>query len=303
MISRYTHQGLTWIDLESPTAEEVATLAEEYALHPVIANELLVSSERAKVDRYENAIYLILHFPIRNRTTGHIEEAEIDFVLLKNTLITTHYELVDPLHDFARLFEFDSYLENTGLGDHAGFLFVSQMRELYKHTLFILESIEEEIRTIEKEIFDGEETAMVTRLSKTNRALLDIKSALRQHKTTVKSFSQVCTRLYGEDFAMYASMIEGDYAHIEQSVEEDRQMLQDMRRTNDSLLSTKTNATIRWLTVVNIILLPMALIAEIFAMHSQYLYLDEPWQLFAAFAGMAVICTTSVLYFRSKKWL
>src|SRR5262245_29095882 len=41
MLSRYTtRQGLAWIDLESPTREEVSSLSEELNLHPVISQEL-----------------------------------------------------------------------------------------------------------------------------------------------------------------------------------------------------------------------------------------------------------------------
>ncbi len=303
MISRYAHQGLTWIDLESPTHDEVAVLSEEFDLHPVIANELLESSERAKVDLYENAVYLILHFPMRNRSNGHIEEAEIDFVLLQNTLITTHYELIDPLHDFARLFEADSFLNSAKLTQHTGFLFFTQIRELYKHTLFLAESVTHDIRDIEKRIFAGEESDMVARISKTNRELIDIKQSLRAHKETLKSFSETCERIYGADFSYYVSMIEGEYSRIEQLLAENREMLHDLRRTNDSLLSVKTNATIRWLTAVNVALLPLGLISWIFAMHSPYLELAEPRQLFTVLGSMVVVGIISVLYFRNKKWL
>ena len=303
MISRYTHQGLNWVDLENPTREEADSLGEEFGLHPIVTNELIARSEREKVDVYENSIYLILHFPLKNRSTGHIEETEIDFVLMRNAIITTHYELVDPLHDFARLFEADSYLKNGIIGDHAGFIFFAQMRELYKHTHFLLESVERDIRQMEKEVFNGDENDMVTRLSNTNRALIDIRSSLRFHKEVVKSFGQAAARLYGPEFIAYTNLIESEYATIERSLEENRQMLQDLRRTNDSLLSAKTNESIRRLTVFNVILMPLTLITTIFAMHSRLLYIDEPWQLGAVFGVMALVALIFISYFRSKKWL
>jgi magnesium transporter len=303
MISRYTHQNLVWIDLESPTREEAESLSEEFGLHPIVTSELLSRSEREKVDVYENSIYLILNFPLRNRTSGNIEETEIDFVLMKNAIVTTHYELIDPLHDFARLFEADSYLKNGQIGEHAGYIFFAQMRELYKHTHFLLESVERDIRQMEKEVFDGNESEMVTRLSVTNRALIDIRSALRYHKEMIKSFSQACARLYGPEFIYYSGLIESEYATIERSLEENRQMLHDLRRTNDSLLSAKTNDSIRRLTVFNVILLPLSLVTTIFAMHSHLLYIDEPWQLAAVLGTMAAMGILFVSYFRSKKWL
>lgn len=303
MISRYTHQGLTWIDLESPTHDEISVLQDEFELHPVISNELLQTSERAKVDLYENAVYLILHFPLRNRTSGRIEETEIDFVLLKDALITTHYELIDPLHDFARIFEVDSFLGSSKNTAHAGFLFFTQLRELYKHTLFLVEGVTHDIRDIEKRIFAGEESTMVSHISKTNRELIDIKQSLRSHKETLRSFSETCAKMYGPDFSYYASMIEGEYSRIEQVLQENREMLYDLRKTNDSLLSVKTNGTIRWLTAINVVMMPLGLISWIFAMNSKYLYLDSTAQLLTVLGSMVVIAIISILYFRNKKWL
>ena len=303
MISRYNNQKINWIDLESPTHEEIVTIAEEFDLHPVVSNELLTPSERAKVDVYSNAIYLILHFPIRNKTTEHIEEVEVDFVLTENNLITTHYELVDPLHEFAKLFETGSYLNNGKNNSHAGFLFFFAIRELYKNALFILESLGHDIREIEKHIFAGDEAEMVARISKVNRALIDIKQSMRYHKETLKSFSQACTKMYGSEFAYYLSAIEGEYERIEQMAEESRQMIRDLRETNDSLLSSKTTATIKRLTAVNVVLLPLMLITFIFGMNSKYLRLDDQTSIVLVFGGMFLVGVLSIVYFRSKKWL
>jgi magnesium transporter len=303
MISRYTHQHLTWIDIESPNREEILTLSDELDLHPIVANELLEPSERAKVDIYANSIYLILHFPNRNKNTGHIEEVEVDFVLMRDMFVTTHYELIDPLHEFAKVFEIGSYLNHGNTETHAGFLFYAAMRELYKHTLFITEEIGRDIRDIEKHIFASDEDAMVARISRTNRALIDIKQSIRYHKEVIKSLAQSVKRLYGDDFEYYISAIEGEYERIQQAVDEHRQTLRDLRETNDSLLAAKTTATIKRLTAINVILFPLGFITWVFSMDSVYLHLDDPRELIAVFIGMAVVGITSILYFRSKKWL
>jgi magnesium transporter len=303
MISRYTHKTLTWIDLENPTREEISALAEEYDLHPVAANELFSPSERAKIDLYENSLYLILHFPIHNKTTGHVNEVEVDFILLKDVLITTHYELVDPLHDFAKLFEVGSYLNHELHANHAGFLFYFAIRELYNHTLFLLEGVSHDIRDIEKHIFAGDESVMVAHISKTNRALIDVRQSMRYHKETLKSFSHACLKIYGADFAYYVSAIEGNYERIIQMAEENRQTLHDLRETNDSLLSSKSTSTIRRLTAVNVIMMPLSFITWVFSMNSTYLHLNNPTMLTTVFGVMAIIFLLSVLYFRNKKWL
>jgi Mg2+ and Co2+ transporter CorA len=113
----------------------------------------------------------------------------------------------------------------------------------------------------------------------------------------------MCSKLYGAEFQNYMSVIEGEYGHIEQALEENRQTLIDLRQTNDSLLSTKTNSTMQRLTIVNVIMLPLGLVSWIFAMDSKYLSLNTPLQLGLVFASMAFIGIFQVAYFRSKKWL
>ncbi len=303
MISRYNHQKINWIDLESPTHEEIVTIAEEFDLHPVVSNELLAPSERAKVDVYSNSIYLILHFPIHNNKTEHIEEVEVDFILTQDNLITTHYELVEPLHEFAKVFEVGSYLNSGKNNSHAGFLFFFAMRELYKNSLFILESLGHEIHEVEKKIFAGNEAEMVANISKINRALIDIKQSMRYHRETLKSFNQACIKMYGDEFAYYLNAIAGEYERIEQLAEENRQMIRDLRETNDSLLSAKSTATIRRLTAVNVVVLPIMLIVFIFGMNSIYLRLDDALSIILVFGSMIVVGLISFIYFRSKKWL
>ena len=108
MLKKFRYKDITWIDLESPTEAEIAELGATYEIHPVVLTELDRPSARAKVDVYSDFIYLILHFPTPAGT-----DQEIDFIVGKNFIITTHYELVDSLNDFAKIFETDFVLKKN----------------------------------------------------------------------------------------------------------------------------------------------------------------------------------------------
>lgn len=38
MISRYTYKKLVWVDVQSPTQDEVRSLMEEFGVHPLVAD-------------------------------------------------------------------------------------------------------------------------------------------------------------------------------------------------------------------------------------------------------------------------
>lgn len=85
MLTRYTHEGVTWIDLESPRKDEVRLLMEEFDIDPLTAEELLLPTAKPRVDAFPHYCYLILHFPAL-RHAGSNKEQEVDFIIGKNSL-------------------------------------------------------------------------------------------------------------------------------------------------------------------------------------------------------------------------
>jgi len=153
MITKYKHKNLTWVDIEAPTREDVIQVMEEYHIQPLVADELNSPTLRPKVDVYDNFIYLILHFPTIFHKHGNQTEQEVDFVIGKDFLITTHYDVVDPLHDFSKVFEVNSILDKSNISEHAGFLFYYIIRELYRDLNVELDHVYNTLEGIESKIF------------------------------------------------------------------------------------------------------------------------------------------------------
>jgi magnesium transporter len=61
VIKKYKYKNIVWVDLISPTPEEVREIMEKYRISPNVAEELLVPSLKPKVDLHRDYIYLILH--------------------------------------------------------------------------------------------------------------------------------------------------------------------------------------------------------------------------------------------------
>ncbi|MCK5096228.1 MAG: magnesium transporter CorA family protein [Candidatus Pacebacteria bacterium] len=304
MISRYTHKKLNWIDLESPTKEEVREVMDEYGFHPLIADELLSPTVRPKVDLYDNLIYLIIHFPAVSYVNGHSGTQEIDFVIGKDFLITTHYELVDPLHEFSKVFEVNSILDKSDMGKHAGFLFFYIIKELYRKLILELDHIDEQLEDIEERIFLGEEPAMVKKISRVNRDLLNVRQAIRPHKEVLDSFELAGTQFFGDDFTYHLRSIIGEYYKVFNILEGHKETVLDLRDTNDSLLTTKTNETMKTLTIMAFMAFPLTLITGVFGMNIKFIpFAEDENGLLAILGLMTVTGIVMFIYFKVKKWI
>lgn len=304
MISRYTYKNLVWVDMQSPTQEEARSLMDEFDIHPLVADELLSPTLRPKADLYPNLIYLILHFPVISHKHDGGREQEIDFIVGKNFLITTHYDFVDPLHEFSKVFEVDSILEKSNIGDHAGFLLFYIMRELYKMLDRELDHVQHDFNGIESKIFSGKERQMVTAISHLNRDLLNFKQALRPHKEVLESFELVGAEFFGKEFSYYLHTIVGEFYKISSILDGHRETLMELRDTNDSLLTTKTNEAVKTLTTLSFVIFPLSLIAGIFGMNTKVLPIVGMENDFWIVIGMMAIGVCFMfLFFKYKKWI
>ncbi len=299
-MTRYAQHSLVWVDLVSPSSSEVRALMKEFALDPLIAEELLTPSFKPKVERRGDAVYVILHFPAL-KLAGTRPEQEIDFVVGKHFLITTRYETIDPLHSFAKAFEVSTVLGRDG-AQHGGHLFISLVRSLYQALSDECVEIRRHLQYIEDRIFSGDERGMVVQLSHVGRTIHDFRVSLQPHHEMLNSLEPAAGRFFGVEFGYYVRELVGAYERVLRTLENLHGSLEELRATNDSLLTTKQNETVQKLTVVAFIFLPLSFMASLFGM-SNVPGFATPAGFWYAAATMVIIAAACFGYFKHKGWL
>jgi magnesium transporter len=304
MVKKYTHKTITWIDVESPTIDEIRSLMEEYSIDPVVAKELQLPSYKEKIVLHKEYLYMVMHFPALRRSKSEGSDQEVDFIVGKSFIITTRYESIDALEKFAKLFEVNSILDKGIMEDHAGYVLYYIIKELYKSVSDELYGINDRMKKIEKEIFDGKEKAMVLEISRTNRDMINLDHALRSHKGVLDSLEEVSSQIFDEAFQSNCTKISNDYYKVEDMLSNSIDFLKELRDTNDSLLSAKQNETMKILTVITFLALPFAIITGLFQMNTSSTPLIgqvHDWQIIVGMEIIAVILF--VIFAKMKKWL
>ena len=305
MIKKYTSQNITWIDMEEPDKKEVKSLMTEYRIHPLVADELLVSTFKSSVDLYDNFIYLILHFPAFKHSDDEAGNynREVDFIIGKDFFITTHYGNVNPLHKPSKAFEIETILNNNEQIEHAGYLFYHVAQQLYKSLIEELDYIENIQESLEKDIFGGNEKQMVKEISRINHNLLDFKQAMSHHKETLDSLEIIGSEFFGKDFSYYLKDISNKYRKVSHIIDTNMENLKELRRTNDSLLTTKQNETMKIFTIMAFVTFPLSLIASIFGMNATFIpIIGAKGDFWVIIGGMIVVTGLMFWYFKHKKW-
>ncbi len=305
MLSTYKHKKLTWIDLESPTPDEIKSLMRKYYVHPLVAEELLRPTLRPKVDVYKNFIYLILHFPIFEHDRKTSISYEIDFIIGKNFLITTHYKTITPLYEITKIFEVGSMTGNNDVIKNPGVLVFFIIRQLYDFALRQLDHIQTKIDAIEDNIFKGYEKDMVEDISMVRRDTLDFQKSIHMHESILHSLELAGQKFFDQDFIHYTNNMMGELARVKNHLFIVKETIESLQDTNDSLLTDKANDIMRTLTVMAFATFPLMLFAAVFGMSNMVSMpiVGRKGDFWIILGLMLIAAGAMFVFFKRKKWL
>lgn len=301
MITTYAHKKLTWIDLENPTPEDIAGLIKNYSIHPAWANELMNPSERAKTDTKDKTFYAVLHYPDRPNHQKDITDIEIDYIVGDKFLITAHYMPIDTFIEYAKNFEVNAALDRIQATTGAE-LFLELNNQLYRNLREDLEPFRKESKKIEAEIFQGNEFHMVQEVSHLARKIIDFKQVMRSHKIILKSLELQASNLFPHALVAEDKVFR-EYFRVESALENIRELLKELRETNDSLLTAKNNEVTKKLTLMAFVTFPLTLVATVLlAAESPAIFHGEHG--FWIIVGILfVLFVLMQIYFTYKKWI
>ncbi|KND50975.1 MAG: magnesium transporter [Parcubacteria bacterium C7867-007] len=305
MLTRHTRNGVTWVDLESPTRQELQSVVAEFDIDTRIEEEIITPTAYPLIVASEKYVYLILHFPTTD-PRGGAKNQEIDFIVGKHFMITARYEVIDSIHNLQKVFEAEELLGLPDKHTNAEGLLERLLRHLYAALGEETEHVARMLERIEHDIYTGKERETVINLSKVSRVLLRFDTALTRHSDSLTSFLNELTSpsFFGKEFREHINHIEAERSHAAGLVSNYRAVTTELRRTNDSLLTTKQNAIVTRLTIMAFATFPLTVIAGIFGMNTVNMpFVESPWGFWIILGIMALTVLGFVSFFRFRKWL
>ena len=294
---------VTWVDIQDPTQNDVDYLKENFNFHPLILGELIPPGHRPKVERYKNYLFMILYYPVYSNENQETRARELDVIVTKNVLITSHYRSILPLRNIFNGCNIKSSLRKKYMSWSAGFLLFSILSSIWKSYMVKMDRINSKVEMIENRMFKGEERKMVREISVVKMDIINFWRIIEPQVEILESLSKEGTMFFGEKFAPYFSDILGTAGRAWNSLKTFKETILALEDTNQSLLSTKTNEVIRVLTVFSVILLPLTLIASIWGMNVNLPFSNSPIGFGIILLIMLFSMFFLIFYFRKKRWI
>ena len=160
-MQRIDSSKFSWIDIERPTAEDIAKIQKDFRLHPLIVEEFSTPTLRPKAEEYDGALFLTIHVPLFNSDMRKTYPAELDIVILENVLITSRDEDIFQLTSFFKKLKASKKKREDYMGSSPASLLRFIIEQLLESCFPKLDHISKKLDRIEEEIFAGHEKEMV----------------------------------------------------------------------------------------------------------------------------------------------
>jgi magnesium transporter len=139
-----------WADFINPEIEEVDKIVEKYGFHPLDRDAILEENQYARIDTYDEYMFMVLHFPKYDTSNERYVSNEFNIFIAPTYLLTFRYYqtgTVKKLQD-----KYDDWDGKTPYPS-SGFLLYEVIENLLEHVMKMLERFHKDLKMIEKTLF------------------------------------------------------------------------------------------------------------------------------------------------------
>jgi magnesium transporter len=288
-----------WVDLSSPTPEDVQLLGDTFHLHPLSVEDARSALQFPKVEAYPDYLYLVLH-GIDVRKSGQFATRDVDFFLGRNYLITVHD---GDSRTIARTREVCGAHPRVLEGGPVALLhhIVDAMVDNYRP---VIEAIEGRLNTLEEHAFEGREH-LSRQLLKTKREVSTMRRVLVPQRDALARLARREFTTISDEMAFRFRDV---HDHLVRMTEE-AIMFQDritgIFEVNLTMISNRLNQVMKVLTVVSTIFMPLTVLTGMWGMNIGLPRFPGPdsAQFWWVAGVMAAISAAMLAFFRRQRWL
>ena len=299
-----TWGNLTWVNIERPTGRETGYLAKNYPFHPLDLDDCLSRIQRPKIDEYEDYLFLVLHFPVFNKEARVTTPSQVAVFIGENYLITLHKGELKPLVKLFKECQIDEEALKKNFSQGSGYLLYRVIDRLVDYCLPILNKIRNNIENVEEKIFSERIGNTIKEISILRRDVISFRRIIWPMRAVIASLEPKMRRFTRMDLEVYFGDMVDHVDKIWDGLDENKEIIEGLNDTHDSLATNRTNEVVRMLTIIATILLPITVVASIFGMNIPLGPFEvSGYSFLYVFLIMLAIIIGMLYFFRHQHWI
>ncbi len=319
--------NIVWLDIESPTDEDVQLLREEFGFHPLAIEDATRAHERPKVDAYEHAVlqhplgpdeeqlnsepsnggepgrqayYFVVFYEAEfDAVHDHVKVEAINMFVGANYLVTVHR---GPTHNvqstLARWKTPDSPLGNT-----VGALVHAFLDAIVDDYFPLMDHVADRVEELEDTIFERFTEQAIQSIFGLKKDLLSMRRIVAPERDVLNVLLRRELSIFQPADVAYLQDVYDHIVRVTDNIDTYRDLLSSALDSYLSLQSNYLNQIVKVLTIASIILMAASLVTGFYGMNFQHMP-ELSWGIGSLWALFLIFLITGglAIYFKRKGW-
>lgn len=295
------HEDGFWLDVEAPDEDDFELLEEVFGFHHLTLEDIRHQNQRAKLEEYPGYAFVVLFQAVLgSRERLKFEEHHI--FLARDYLVTVHSEPSKTLNELRDRLKASPELAR----DDPGFLAYLVLDQIVDSLFPVLERMDQKIDDLEARIIVKADGSLLTEINQAKHRVIELRRHLGAERDLFQRLITHSLDFRTQELTVYWRDIYDHLVRQYETVDSLRDLLSNATDVYLSTISNRLNNTMKALTVIASLFLPLTFLTGFYGMNFAYLtqVLETPREAFAIGVGTMVISIAiQIYYFRRRGWL
>ena len=254
-----------WIDLRAPDAETVAELDTIIDLDDDALKDCLAGEQRPRVDDFGDYLFIVLYGMLGQQGDAGIAPRKLSVFLGERFLITIHRQ---PLRTPRAVMERTAKNPARSIGQGAAAVLVQLIHGMVNNYRLVMDGYANEIEDLEEQAAAGEDgNSLMAAIADLRRRLVEVRRLAQSQRELLEPLFEGEYDLIPEQLEVRFGQIAQAYAEVLDNANGLRERLDGVRDSYHTMIANQTNDTMKVLTIVATITMPMSLIAGVYGIN------------------------------------
>jgi magnesium transporter len=291
-----------WLNVEGiHDTQLIEQIGEHFQLHPLILEDIVNTSQRPKLEEYDNCVFITLKSLVFNEKEKRVTPEQISIVLFKNLVITFQEQIGDTLSEVLERIKLSKFKIRGKGTDYLVYALIDLIVDKY---YFSIEALGSQLELLEDEVFNNPSPASLQKIQSVKHELLEVRRSVYPLREVINRFQKDDLDFIDENNLKYFNDVYDHTIKIIDTIETYRELNTGLKDIYLSSISLKMNQIMQVLTIVGAIFIPITFLAGVYGMNFDYMP-ELHWKYSYPVFWLIILLIIGALitFFRRKKWL
>lgn len=321
-VQTVSFQGLSFINVAKPTDFEIKYLKNTYYFNPLNLEDYIHRTQVPKIENHRKYDLFVLRFPLFSENgpqnshlygvylpAFHVSNKKrrlmssyVNLFVSKEYIIVLHGGELPQINHIFSLCQKTLHNRTEYMSKGSVFLAYKIIDALVNDCFPVINEITSTIDNIDKELEGKQSQKTLEDISATRRNLVVFHTMIKPILPLFRELAEGKHKQLNGPMQPFWGNILDHLRKIWDRVEDNQELIEGISKSNESLLSEKTNKIIKVLTIFSAIILPLNLLASVYGMNLKLPFADDPLMFWKLIFVMIFTTILMLIAFMFKKW-